>query len=98
MENDHGRSSVAQQDDAFDGNKRIPAGIKDAGEAILKRRVMMKKNGLLLSASVVLCFALVTFAGAATAAEKVYQWKWYSPYNLTISSMDQLPDHRPEDQ
>ena len=43
--------------------------------------------------TVVLCAAVfMMFTGTMTAEEKVYQWKWYSPYDLNLSpSMDQLP-------
>jgi TRAP-type transport system periplasmic protein len=56
------------------------------------RRIVMKKKGFCAGVFVLTVAVLVMFAGSAAAAEKIYQWKWYSPYDLTVSpSMDQLP-------
>lgn len=52
----------------------------------------MKRKGFVMMGILVLSVAvLVMCAGSAISAEKVYQWKWNSAYDLTISpSMDQL--------
>jgi TRAP-type C4-dicarboxylate transport system substrate-binding protein len=53
----------------------------------------MKRKGCFVMGMLVLCISVfVMCAGSSIGAEKVYNWKWYSPYNLTISpTMDQLP-------
>jgi TRAP-type transport system periplasmic protein len=54
--------------------------------------MMMKRKGASLIGLAVICLILLAAGGVAMGAEKVYHWKWYTPYNLTLSpSMDQLP-------
>jgi TRAP-type C4-dicarboxylate transport system substrate-binding protein len=53
----------------------------------------MKRKGFFVTGMLVLCMAVLgMYMGSALGAEKVYNWKWYSPYNLAMSpTMDQLP-------
>ncbi len=52
----------------------------------------MKGRTLSLYCCCIFIVILFTAFSSAEAASKVYQWKWYTPYNLTMSpSMDQLP-------
>ena len=53
----------------------------------------MERKGLFWFCIVLLCCILsTTVLTSAYAQGKVYQWKWYTPYTLTLSpTMDQLP-------
>jgi TRAP-type C4-dicarboxylate transport system substrate-binding protein len=59
-----------------------------------KRRIAMKKKWFSVGGVFILCLTVgIMYANSAIAAEqKVYEWKWYSPYDLNMSpSMDQFP-------
>jgi TRAP-type transport system periplasmic protein len=64
-----------------------------SNKTLLKRRTVMGKKSLfrffiLLSC----CMGFMLIVTGAHAAVKVYQWKWYTPYTLTLSpTVDQLP-------